>query len=667
MSITKYLITIILFSLCFSFWVEAAEEKTSVRPHSTKELVKLPGARNVQISPDGRYFSVVFRDKSQEKLAVFETATKKPLSVFHVRGARRSVGQVNWVNNERLVYGVRESYDYDKSFRNTGELLGANVDGSHHKMLFGINIYNNQTKTRIKQKKADKGHHKIIDLMEGDDEHILIAFYPWFLNGRYWRTNYDIKTSVYKLNVYNGKKSFVTRLNLPVSDGITDSKGKVRFSVGTNKSNQSVVSYRQNEEDEWTEFSLKDFPGTDVYPLSFGSDDNSVYISATIDGGTKGLFQVNLKEQTFVKEFHDPIVNMNLNIRDYASKKVIIVGTEHGFPSYQYLSPKDPKAKLHKSLVSAFPKQDIRITSSTRDGEWSVVYVYSDKNSGDYYLFNAKKMGAEHLFSESSWLDPELMSEMKPVSIKTRDNTEIHGYLTLPTTGSKNLPLVVLPHGGPHGIRDDWGYDWEVQLFANSGYAVLQINFRGSGGYGKSFNDAGHGKWGTLMQDDLTDATLAMIENGVADKNRICIYGASYGGYAALMGAAREPDLYKCAIGSVGVYDLPMMFKKGDVPSRESGLAFLKEVLGNDIEDQKRRSPVYNVDKIKANVFLIHGAQDERAPIEQAEALKDAFDDIGKKYEWLRLDDEAHGYYDEDNRLLVYTKILEFLEENIGE
>ena len=666
MPTNKILLGFLLISICLIFKLDAAEAAKTPRPHSLAELVKLPGARNAQISPDGKHFSVVFRAKTQEKLAIFNIATMKPTGIFHVRGLRRSVGQVNWVNNERLVYGVEESYSNDKALRNTGELFGVNLDGEKHKALFGLNIYNKQTGSRIKKQQADKGSHEIIDLLEGDDENILIVFYPWTSKGGYWRTNHNVKASVHKLNVYSGRKNLVTKLNLPGAWGITDSKGQVRFSVGTNNKNRSVVSYRDNQSDEWKDFSLDDFPGTNVFPLSFAEDDNSVYLSANIDGGTRGLFKFNLADKSFVKEFHDPVVDMTLRIRDFSGKQVIAVGTELGLPTYKYLVPKNRKVKLHKSLVKAFPKYDILITSSSRDGEWNIVYAYSDRNSGDFYLFNSKSMDARHLFAKSSWLDPELMAEMNPVTVKTRDGNDIHGYLTRPKSASKNLPLVVIPHGGPHGVRDYWGYDWETQILANSGYAVLQINYRGSGGYGLAFKEAGHGQWGTLMQDDLTDATLAMIENGVADKSRICIYGSSYGGYAALMGAVREPDLYKCAIGSMGVYDLPMMFKEGDVRTRKSGLSYLRDVLGNDIEDQKRRSPVYNVDKIKANILLIHGAKDERAPIEHAESLKDAFDDINKKYEWLELDDEGHGYYDEENRFVVYTKILEFLKANLS-
>lgn len=667
MSISKHFGTILLLSIGIIFSFPDATANQSKKGHTLEELVKNTGVRDVQISPNGEFFSVVFRGNTQEKLAVFTTATQEVKSVFHVRGLRRTVGQVNWVNNERLVYSVEESYLNDKSLRSTGELFGANVDGTGHNILFGGEAYKKSTTSRIKKKKVQRGNHEIIDFLVDDDKHILVAFYPWVLKGKFWRNNNHLVPSVFKLNINTAKKVLVTKLATPGAFGISDANGQVRFSVGVNKNNRSVISYRKKQSDNWQDFSLKDFPATNIRPLAFTPDNNGVYISATVDGGTRGVFRVNLTDHSYVKEFHDPTVDMARYIKDYQSKDIIIIGKELGLPSYKYIVPNDRKSKLHKRLVASFPDHDIRITSSTNNGDLSTVFVFSDQNSGDYYLFDTKKSGARHLFSASAWLVPELMAEMKPITIKARDNTEIHGYLTLPKSGSTNLPLVVYPHGGPHGVRDHWGYNWEVQLLANSGYAVLQMNFRGSGGYGLAFQNIGHGKWGTLMQDDITDATLAMIDNGVANKNKICIYGASYGGYAALMGTVREPDLYKCAVGSMGVYDLPMMFKKGDITRRESGLSYLRDVLGDDIQDQKNRSPVYNVSRIKANVLLIHGEKDERAPIEQVEALKDAFDDIDKQYEWLLLSDEAHGYYDEKNRVRIAKKILGFLKENIGE
>ncbi|MET1254346.1 alpha/beta hydrolase family protein [Aliikangiella maris] len=654
-------------TLLISFSLNANTDSTKQPiPHTIEDFAQLPGARNAQISPDGKHFALVFRSEGEEKLAIFQTDDNTLKSVFYVRGIRRSVGDVNWVTNERLVYGVNENYAWDRSLRDTGELIAVNVDGSFHKMIFGYKSGQQQLGSNLKRKQADYGHHEIIDLLEGDDKHILIIFYPWKLSGNVWRTNIDITPAVYKLNIYSGKRRFVTRLNVPLATAITDTKGKVRFAVGEDKEGDEVVSYREKEEDEWQNFKIPGFKGKYLEPLSFTKDNKGVYVSARINNGTRALFEVNLKDRSFSQLFHDPQVDPTIFIKDYSKRRVVAVGTELALPDYHYLDKKDPKAKLHAGLLEAFPGYDVVITSSTKDGKNSIIFVYSDKNSGDYYLFNSATYEAKHLMSKHAWLDPKLMASMKAITIQTRDKKEISAYLTAANHQQKQLPLIVMPHGGPHGVRDYWGYDWEVQLLASKGYAVLQVNYRGSGGFGYAFEQSGYGKWGTLMQDDVTDATLAMIEQGIADKNKICIYGASYGGYAALMGAVREPDLYKCTIGSVGVYDLPMMFEEGDIADSRSGLNYLKKVLGTNVDDQKARSPVYNVDKIKANILLIHGKQDERVPIEQAEALMDALDDIDKKYEWLKLVNEGHGYYDVKSRIKVYRKIIDFLDRNIG-
>ncbi|MDC3124682.1 prolyl oligopeptidase family serine peptidase [Gammaproteobacteria bacterium] len=204
-------------------------------------------------------------------------------------------------------------------------------------------------------------------------------------------------------------------------------------------------------------------------------------------------------------------------------------------------------------------------------------------------------------------------------------------------------------------------------MLAHYGYAVLQLNFRGSGGFGRSFQEAGQGQWGAAMQDDLTDATRSLIRQGVADPQRICVYGASYGAYAALMAAVREPRLYQCVIGSMGVYDLPMMFREGDIPETSSGLEFLRRTLGTNLKLQQARSPTHNAEKIQASVLLIHGTADQRAPIKQVKAMKAAMDDAGKSYEWLEIKAGGHGFFDESNRELAYRRVLKFLDANIGQ
>lgn len=224
--------------------------------------------------------------------------------------------------------------------------------------------------------------------------------------------------------------------------------------------------------------------------------------------------------------------------------------------------------------------------------------------------------------------------------------------------------MVVLPHGGPHGIRDWWEFDPEVQLLANRGYTVLQVNFRGSGGYGTDFERAGYGEWGAKMQDDLTDATRWAIEQKIAPADRICIYGASYGGFAALMGAAREPDLYRCAIGYSGVYDLELLHESGD-PDVPADVAYLDRALGTDAAKRRAQSPVYNAQSIKAPVLLIHGSADRTAELEHAKRMRAALENNRKKVEWLALRGEGHGAYDEDTRREVYERILQFLDANL--
>ncbi len=632
-----------------------------------EDFTNLASSSNVKISPDGKHISVVIRQDGENLLAILDRKTMKPKGLFGVKGNRKSVGDVHWVNNKRLVYTVNQSYAWDKTQFDNGELIGVNIDGSEHKTIFGYKSGKNQADKRIKTHQAEFGHQEIIDLMKGDKKNILLAFYPWRIKGNYWVSNKKALPILYTLNVYSGKKHKIGTLPLPFSTGIVDNFGVVRIASGEKTNGDSIVFYRDSANDKWSELLLENFEGKNITPLSFSKDNKSIYLLANVSKGTRALFLYTIKTKNIKNIFHDKKVDVSLLIHDFTEKSIVAVGTDLDFPSYYYLDENNFKAVLHKKLLKAFKGNDVIITSTSKDKNIAIVYVYSDINPGNYYLFDTKSFKARHLFKRHPQLDSKLLAKTQSISFIARDGMNINGYLTKPINQSdEKLPMIVLPHGGPHGIRDFWGYDWEVQLLANKGYAILQINFRGSGGFGTSFEELGHGNWGTSMQDDITDGTLDMINKGIVDSERICIYGSSYGGYAALTGAVREPELYKCVIGSMGVYNLPMMFKKGDIPQDERGLNYLSKVLGDDIKVQKKRSPVYYADKIKAEVLLIHGAKDGRAPIAQAKSLMKAFDKVGKNYQWLKLNDEAHGYYDEENRKKVYSKILKFLDQNIG-
>ncbi|TQV89361.1 alpha/beta hydrolase family protein [Aliikangiella coralliicola] len=624
-------------------------------------------SRDVKISPDGKHLAVILNKNGKDVLAILDRNTRKPLSAFGVKGSGRGVGYFDWVSDSRLIYAVTESYSWDKAIRLNGELFGVNIDGSQHKIIFGYRSEDVKPGSRLNQDKAEYGSHEIIDMLKEDEKHILISFFPWREMGLYYAHDSRVIPTVYRLNVYSGKKRKVISLAKPGAEGITDNNGEVRFSISVDDDNHQVVSYREPGSDSWKNFSLKNFEGTNATPVSFSEDNKSVYFSANVKGGTRGLYLFHLETKQFEKLFHSEAADVSQYVMDFAGRRVVAVGTDLDVPEYHYIDKKDKKSKLHKMLKKAFAGNDIVITSATDDGSALIVLAYADNSPGDYFLFDTKSMGADHVLGTRDWIDPALMATTEPMKFEMRDGLVIQGFLTKPQVAKKQkLPLVVLPHGGPHS-RDFWGFDWEVQLLANRGYAVLQLNFRGSTGYGQKFEEMGHKNWGTSMQDDITDATLALIKQGIVDLEKICIFGHSYGGYAAVMGTVKEPDLFQCAVGSVGVYDLPMMYTEGDIPGNKSGLAYLNKTLGSDMDELKRRSPVYNVGKIKADLLLIHGLQDKRVPIEQAASLKNALDKIGKKYEWLELRNEGHGYYDVKNRVRIFKKILAFLDKNIGD
>ena len=260
------------------------------------------------------------------------------------------------------------------------------------------------------------------------------------------------------------------------------------------------------------------------------------------------------------------------------------------------------------------------------------------------------------------------LSRVDPIELTARDGLQIRGYLTLPKDkGETHLPMIILPHGGPFEVYDSWVYNYETQLLASRGYAVLQPNFRGSGGRGLDFEQAGYGEWGLSMQDDVTDAVLWAINTGIADPDRVCAYGASYGGFAVLTGAYQHPELFKCVIGLSGVYDLNLLFEQGDIANAMRGLNYLERVLGQDESSLDERSPVANAGKITADVMLIHGKRDIRAPIEHANRMRDALEDSGKELTWLVESRETHGILSEENRINVYSQMLDFLEKNIGQ
>ncbi len=601
---------------------------------------------DIKISPDGKHLAALINSEGTKKLVFLDTETYQVTFALN-SGMNSQSADYYWANNERVVIQVEQLRGSLEKPINLGELYAVNYDGRKRKMIFG---YRSKSGLVLS---ADGGF--LINTLKDDNKHVLIQKQALSRKS-------DVLPKVVKLNIYSGKEKRVRSAPIPYSQFLVDNNGQPRFVVGIDNNHKTKLFYSIKKGEKWQSFG-DEFDG-EFEPITFAQDNQSIYALKAKNGEAKSLYKYNLKtkEETLLYKSNmvDPTFIMKSELNSVYGLRL-----DKDYPSYIYLDNNDEEAKLHKALYGAFKGDNVDITSKTEDGKQIIVKVSSDRNPGTFYLFNTETMQAKHLFDSAAWIKPQEMSQVEPFRIKTPEGLILNGFLTLPKNKAKNLPTVVFPHGGPHA-RDYWRYDPQVQMLANAGYAVIQVNFRGSTGYGKAFMQAGYKNWGSKIQDDILLATNYAIQQGITDKNRVCIFGASFGGYSALQSAIRTPELFKCAIGYAGVYDLPMLYEEGDITSVKWGDAFLDKTLGTDIAQQRVQSPVYHVDKLKAAVLIIHGEDDQRAPLEHAEKLKEALEEHNKPFEWLVKDKEGHGFYNEANILEANQKILGFLNKYIG-
>ncbi|WP_412513723.1 alpha/beta hydrolase family protein [Shewanella indica] len=616
---------------------------------------------NVKISPSGDYLSVIMNHEGKDKLLILNTEDLSAKHIVYFPG-NAQVGSYTWVNDERVVVAKEYLKGWDDRPLYYGELMAVNADGSKVAYLFGYNSGQQQTGSHLKKNTAIQATAYVLDPLPDDDRYMLVNAIPWN-GGR--SLDYEQLQDVYRVDVYRGTRKKITRSPIGMASFMTDDDGEVRFVAGQDRSNNTRIFYRNDG--EWIDTDKLNIGLKDFTPISFTEDPNSVYAAASQADEPKAVYRVNLKTGEKKMMVNDARVEPDNFWINGQNKQLYAVEFANGYPTYAFVDPEDQHAVYLKQLLASLPGHQVRIISETRNADKMIILAFNDRNPGDYYLFDTKTVKLRHLLRTMESIDPAKMAEVKPMDIKVRDGMTIQAYLTLPPgKDPKQLPLVVNPHGGPHYVRDSWGFDPQNQMLANQGIAVLQVNFRGSGGYGEAFQQAGYRKWGSEIQYDIIDATRHLIDQGIVDKQRICIIGGSFGGYSALQSSVMEPDLFKCAIGFAGVYDLEMMFKEGDVQARDSGTSYLRTVLGQDQAVLRAMSPTRNVDKLKANLLLVHGGNDERAPIEQFEALEDALKKHNYPYQKIIMDDEGHGFYDESHRAIYYQKMLNFLKQNLG-
>ncbi|HEX7035542.1 MAG TPA: S9 family peptidase [Pseudomonadales bacterium] len=649
-----------------TLWLVVTATSADDEPPAIEYFTRADEFGSLEISPDGRFVAVTAGRNGRSALAFINLEDRSIVSGVRM-GENREIYDFDWISPTRVIYRIAERQPGDAFFSITGEISAINRDGRAPRLLYGYRAAKSTTGTHIAKREASYAHAELLSTLEDDEKHILIAEYPWKLQGFLYIVDFDAPPRITRLNVYNGLKRSLGVAPLASADLLVDRDDHVRFALGHDPEGRLTVSWKPRPKSDWEAFELPGFRDESVEPLYFASDNSSLYFIGVRRGQSlRALYRLELTSREVELVYAHESVDVTGLVTDFAGERVIGARFYTSRPEYHWLNEDDPAVRLYRALERAFPGQAIEVTSTTADGRLATVFVHSDVNPGDYYLFDTETRAADYLQAARAWIDPGRMQPKEPIRVEARDGLVLHGYLTRPRGGDAPYPLIVLPHGGPFGFRDRWDFDWEVQLLASRGYAVLQVNFRGSGGYGMDFEEAGYRQWGAAMQDDLTDATRWAIDQRLADPRRICIVGASYGGYAALMGVAREPGLYRCAIGHAGVYDLELLRSTGDVRFSYLGRTILASQVGDDVQELRRHSPVHLAERIEAPVMLVHGREDWRADYIHGRRMKAALERHGKAMEWLPLRGEGHGIFDESTRAEVYEQMLRFLERHLA-
>ena len=596
-----------------------------------EDFFRNPEKSSFSISPNGNYIAYMKPWKTRMNVFVMEIITKKETRL--TSSQERGIYGFTWLTNKRIGYVKDEG-------------------GNENIHFYAVNI---DMSNEIDLTPFENVQTRIIDDLDDDPNHIIIG-----LNKR----NPQIHDP-YRINVNDGKMELIAENPGNISEWMTDHDGKLRVATTSDGVNTSLL-YREKESDEFKLILTTDFK-VSIAPLFFTFDNKNLYVASNRGRDKTAIFEFDLsksKEGRLIFEHNEVDVSGLM----FSRKRKVLTGVNYTVAKNEMIFFDKWREGIQQKLEKKFPGYEVAITSFSKDETKAVVVTYSDKSRGTYYHYDVDKNKLIKLGEVSPWLNEENMSEMKPVKYMSRDGLTINGYLTLPKgTNGKNLPVVVNPHGGPWA-RDNWGYKSEIQFLANRGFAVFQMNFRGSTGYGREFWEKSFKEWGKSMQDDITDGVNWLIDEGIADPNRIAIYGASYGGYATLAGLAFTPDLYTCGVDYVGVSSL-FTFMENMPPYWELYRSMMYEMVGHPEKDKEllaAASPLLHIDKIKAPIFIAQGANDPRVVKAESDQIVEALKNAGIDVPYMVKDDEGHGFYNEENQFDFYREMEKFLIRHIG-
>lgn len=624
---------------------------------SIEDLFEQPTYKQIRISPTGDYFAIRIFQDGAHSLAFTKRESPDVVGGLKFSGTDE-VGDFYWANNERVVAQVFDVGGTQESPVNYGELYAVNYDGKRAQSIFGYRSGESQVGSIIRRRTADLAWGELIDTVADNDREVLIS-------SKSMSESFDRRPVAIMLDIYTGLESGrIHASKFPDATFFTDGHGEIRLVVGVGEDNRVRVEGLPLEAREWIEFSELNH-GSHFTPVAIADNRKSAYVLDNIQSDKIGLFELSLDGTQYKRVYANEEVDITgVNISS-DGKSVYAVRLDRSYPSYVMVSSDHEEAQIFKNMLQTFPGQTVDITSHSDDGRFWVVKTSSDVDPGTFYLFDREANALRPISRSLPNIRRDELSRVSAIEFESFDGGKISGYFTPALIeGNGVAPMVVLVHGGPRA-RDYWRFDPEVQALATSGFSVLQVNYRGSSGFGNAFLRAGNQHWGDQVQQDILAGVRWAIASGKARDGKVCIMGASFGAYSAVQSAILDPDLFACVVANAGIYDLEMLYEQGQVQQRFWGDAYLEEVIGRDEEQLKQFSPVSNVAALKAPIFVAHGKRDDTAPYEHAKRLREELDEHGKEYEWFVRAREAHGFYDTRNQVEYFEEVVRFLDKHL--
>jgi dipeptidyl aminopeptidase/acylaminoacyl peptidase len=600
-------------------------------PIPVRDFFRHPERSNFRISPDGKTLAFLQPYERRMNIYVQPIAGGEPNRLTNETA--RDIPDHFWKGPDRLVY-VKD-FGGDENFH----VVAVNKDGSGLKDLTPF----------------DGVRAEIIDQLRDFPDQLLVG-----LNKR----NKEV-FDAYRLDLKTGELELIAENPGNITSWLADHAGNIRGAQTTDGVNTSFL-YRDGASGPFRTVLTTSFRDS-FSPLFFTFDNKSLYAASNLGRDKQAIVLVDpatAKEQKVLFEHPD----VDVDGLSFSRKRKVLTTISYVTwkPQRKFLDAETEK--LYAALEKQLPGYEFGIQSTTDDEDRFVVAAYNDRTPGTRYLYDSGADKLTKLGDIAPWLPETKMATMKPIEYKSRDGLTINGYITLPNAKEpKNLPVIVNPHGGPWA-RDVWGWNPEVQMLANRGYAVLQMNFRGSTGYGRSFWQASFKQWGLKMQDDISDGVNYLVKEGIADPKRICIYGGSYGGYATLAGVTYTPDVYACAVDYVGVSNL-FTFLNTIPPYWKPFLDMMHEMVGEPEKDKAlltATSPALNADRIKTPLFIAQGARDPRVNIDEANQMVKALKARGVDVPYMVKENEGHGFRNEENQVDFYEAVERFLAKYLG-